>query len=584
MGIRMQAFIRRRLFGFVGQLLFVSFTAFCFDATLPYARAQSSAVEITFDNNANTVPLSKVFSPNIDLSGRGFHRNIAWPQGMSAPEVLDFWQKDISFSGMYRVQFNMWEIHELARQKEAQEALLAQYESVIKRINDDGGVALVCLFGTPAGLGKVLDRRSPPFDEKAFKEFLKTYIRRLSCEKHFTVWYELWSAPDLDAFYVGRTQEYLLMYRALAKAVQELEAEYKIRIPIGGPGTSWWFQKIDGNTVITPERSLIYELIRTSYHYRLPLDFISWHAYSTDPKVELDTTLYRKSSVALIRDWLMYFHFNRATPLIVDEWNFDSGFNVLTERAERSHIAASYIPSRLKRMAEAGLDYAVYYSLEDFKANADGVVQNVGVFTFDPRLGPYQGAPKATYNVFRMLHMLFPAKVVFPTKNQDEFLQYVVTKKGGESAILIANYVDPDMAGNFLSRSIATLADGSRRILVNLIRSRKVTQIMSGELSIGQVRPLSRSVRRLLTKAVILHQQAKRFLQEERLVTITIRNVHDTLRMKRYVVDDSCAAGCNFVPVEEEDVPAQPIYQKKILVKPYSVQLLMFNKKVALEQ
>lgn len=584
MKIQVRVVCLRRLFEFLSCALCAAFIFNCLYITLPRACAQSNAVEIAFDNNANTIPSPKIFSPNIDLSGRGFHRDVSWPQGMAAPEVLDFWQKDIGFSGMCRVQFNMWEIHELSRQQQAQDALMVHYESVIKRINDNGGIALVCLFGTPAGLGKVLDRRSPPFDEKAFKELLKVYIRRLSCERRFTVWYELWSAPDLDNFFVGRTQEYLLMYRALAKAVKELEEEYKINIPIGGPGTSWWFQKIDGNTVITPERSLIYELIRTSYHYRLPLDFISWHAYSTDPKVELDTTLYRKSSVSLIRDWLTYFHFNRATPLIIDEWNFDSGFNVLAERAEHSYITASYIPSRLKRMFEAGVDYAVYYSLEDFQSNADGVVQNVGVFSFDSGLGAYKGVPKATYNVFRMLSMFLPGKVAFPAKNQDEFLQYLVTKKGGESAVLIANYIDPDIANNFLSRSIATLSDGSRRILVNLIRSRKVNQIMKGELTIKQVRPLSRSVRRLLGKAVVLHEQSKRFLQEDRLVTITIRNIHDTLVMKRYVVDNSCAAGCNFVPIEEEEVIPQPIYQKKLAVKPYSVQLIVFQKKLAAEQ
>ncbi|HNX80780.1 MAG TPA: hypothetical protein PKL77_01360 [Candidatus Omnitrophota bacterium] len=555
----------------------------CFSAFFFHAYAQSDTIEIAFDNNANTVPLPKIFSPNIDLSGRGFHQNVSWPQGMAAPEVLDFWQKDVGFSGMFRVQFNMWEIHELARQSKTQEALMAHYEEEIKRINDNGGIALVSIFGTPAGLGKVLDRRSPPFDEKAFKELLKVYIRRLSCEKRFTVWYELWSAPDLDNFFVGRTQEYLVMYRAFAKAVQELEDDYKIHIPIGGPSTSWWFQKIDGNTVITPERSLIYELIRTSYHYRLPLDFITWHAYSTDPKVELDTTLYHKSSVALIRDWLTYFHFDRATPVIIDEWNFDSGLNVLAERAERSYVTASYIPSRLKRMSEAGVDYAVYYALEDFQANADGVVQNVGVFSFDPALSAYKGAPKATYNVFRMLGMLLGGKVVFPARNQEEFLQYLVTKKGEESAVLIANYIDPDIVNNYLSRSIATLSEGSRRILVNLIRSRTMTQIMKRELTIQQVRPLSRSVRNLLIRALALHDQAQRYMQEDRAVTITIRNIHDTLSMKRYVVDSSCAAGCNFVPLEEEDVAPQAIYKKEFLVKPYSVQLLVFQKKSVAE-
>ena len=46
-------------------------------------------LELTLDVTSNTIPLPKIFKPNIDLSGRGFHREVTWPQGMAAGEVLD---------------------------------------------------------------------------------------------------------------------------------------------------------------------------------------------------------------------------------------------------------------------------------------------------------------------------------------------------------------------------------------------------------------------------------------------------------------------------------------------------------------
>ena len=64
----------------------------------------------------------------------------------------------------------------------------------------------------------------------------------------------------------------------VAEAVKELEQETKVNIPLGGPSASWWFQAFEGNNIVTAERSLLYELIAYCFHYRLPLDFVSWHA------------------------------------------------------------------------------------------------------------------------------------------------------------------------------------------------------------------------------------------------------------------------------------------------------------------
>ncbi|MDD5596074.1 MAG: hypothetical protein PHY94_07535, partial [Candidatus Omnitrophica bacterium] len=75
-----------------------------------YASAQENDLEYNLDVNSETVALPKIFHPNIDLSGRGFSRQSIWPQELAAPEVLDTWQKDIGFSGLFRLQYNLWEI------------------------------------------------------------------------------------------------------------------------------------------------------------------------------------------------------------------------------------------------------------------------------------------------------------------------------------------------------------------------------------------------------------------------------------------------------------------------------------------
>ncbi|MBU4346054.1 MAG: hypothetical protein KKH29_01840, partial [Candidatus Omnitrophica bacterium] len=64
--------------------------------------AQDTDLEFTLDVTSSTIPLPKIFRPYIDLSGRGYHHQLNWPQVLAAGEVLDIWQKEIGFSGMYR--------------------------------------------------------------------------------------------------------------------------------------------------------------------------------------------------------------------------------------------------------------------------------------------------------------------------------------------------------------------------------------------------------------------------------------------------------------------------------------------------
>ncbi|MFA5144885.1 MAG: hypothetical protein WC723_02635 [Candidatus Omnitrophota bacterium] len=542
---------------------------------------QSDELEFILDAASNTIPLPRIFKPGIDLSGRGFHRDTAWPQTMASKEALDNWQKDIGFGGMYRLQYSLWEISQLDKDKDSQKKLLDNYESIIKNITNAGGVVILDIFGTPANLGKVLDKKSPPKDLKAFKELVKRTIRYLSCDKRYNIWYEVWSAPDIDDFFLGRKQEYLHLYRAVAEGVNELKSETKIHIPIGGPSVSWWFQNLDGNTIITPERSLIYELIKFCYHYNLPLDFISWHGYSTDPGVEKGSTIYNKAVATLIRDWLTYFSFDRNTPLIVDEWNFDRDANVLAARGEQSFICASYIPSRIKGMQEAGINYQLYFSLEDFQNNKEGVVRNTGIFSFDPGYSAYKGGPKPIYNVFKMLSRL--GNSLFMSKLNDEFIGVIATKDSDRVVMIVFNYIDPDIVANFLTRNIADLNASEAKALLNVINSRQLEKILLHQLDVSTLRATNK-VKTLLTKARELNDTAKKFESSARNINIKIKNLKGDYLYQRYVIDSSCGFNCEFAPAQQKELSAADIQQEVLSLKPYSVHMIVLEKKPAVPE
>ncbi|MCX5703305.1 MAG: hypothetical protein NT066_02270 [Candidatus Omnitrophica bacterium] len=558
------------VFSFSFALLALSFALDC------YAQ-QTDEIEFTLDTASNTIPLPKIFKPAIDLSGRGFHRDNSWPQTIAAKEVLDTWQKDIGFNGFYRLQYNLWEINQLSKDKEAQNKLISNYESIIKNINDAGGIVILDIFGTPAGLGKVLDKKSPPWDLKAFKALAKGVIRDLSCNKRYNIWYEVWNAPDLEDFFLGREQDYLNLYRAVAEGVNELRLETKIHIPLGGPSVSWWFNNLQGNTIVTPEGSLIYELIKFCYHYHLPLDFITWHGFSTSPAAEKENTIYKKSATSLIRDWLTYFNFDRDIPFIVDEWNYDRDANVLAERGESSFISASYIPSRIKNMYEAGIDYQIYYCLEDFQHNKEGVVRNVGAFTFDAEYPEYKGRAKAVYNIFRMLGSL--GSEMFLSKLNDEFVGAIATKTEDAIVILVYNYIDPDIVTGYLSKNISSLNGAERKILLNIIKSQRLEKIMLGQLNISGVRGLTKKIKNILKKAQELNDSAKKLSSTARNIRVGIKNLKENYLYERYTIDSSCSMDCEFAPLEIKEVNAIELYQETLILAPYSVNMIVLKKK-----
>jgi len=554
---------------------FILAVSFQFLTVSCFAR-QNKDLEFSLDVNSRTSALPAVYRPNIDLSGRGFYRDATWPQQLAAKEVLDTWKREIGFNGIYRLQYNLWEIRQFAKNRDLQNSLLRNYESIIKEITDAGGAVILDIFGMPAGLGRVLDKRSYPKQLKAFKALVKQHIRRLSCQKRYNIWYEVWNSPDLDNFFLGRTQEYLILYRQVAEAVKELEAEYKIHIPVGGPGISWWFQNSNGNAVTSPEHSLIYALIRYCYRNRLPLDFITWHGFSSDPRTEQQMTIYKKPSVKLIREWLSYFRFAKDTHLIIDEWNYDDGVNFAQERDWKSYIAASYIPARLKSMHEAGLDYQLYFSLEDFQNNKEGVTRNTGIFWFDPASFGYEGGPKSIYKVFKMLSLLGKDRYDSSDKLKDEFVGLIATREEDEICLLIYNYVDPELAINYISRNIGSMRGAYRKSFMNLVKNAQLDKIMQGELDIDRLR-LHKKTKSILRELKELNDQAERFKSSVRNLKLEIENLQGNYLYQKYTLDLSCSRDCPFSPVEEQKISLSGLYQETLSLSPYSVNLIVLK-------
>ena len=562
--------------------------AFILTALFLFTGRQSSAqeekkepfqqTEFSLDIAGQVTPRPKIFSPSIDLSGRGGNANTARPQVLADDETVKKWEEEIGFSGYYRLQLNLWEADQLRGNKEEADQALLSYHSIINRVCSSGGTVIVSFFGTPAGMGKVLDKRSQLLNPKEFKARVKFYIREFRNDK---VLFEVWSAPDMDDFFLGSTQDYLVLYRSVAEAVKEVENEDKVKIRLGGPGTSWWYQNPEGNTVADPEKSLIYELIRYCSRYALPLNFITWHAYSTDPLAEQYNTAYNKLPMELIREWLNYFNLNTETPLIIDEWNYDNGLNLPLERSEKGNIAASYIPARLKGMQACGVDGQVYYCLEDFHSNKERVTRNVGAFWFDSRNGQYKGGPKAAYNVFRMLRELGPDFYSVPSSSGKSDVGILAGKAGARVNVLVYNYVNPEAARDLISRNIGGLSAAEIKLLLRMIKDGVYARLLSKQADIQSLRGVSKRLRSLLADAVARNDDVEKKKAGSQSVKITLKNINGDYLARKYVSDSSCVKDCVFSAAQEKTINCSGVWEETMVLPAYSVVLFTFEPKPA---
>jgi hypothetical protein len=564
---------------FNGVFLFLFFSLF-FSRATSFAQI-TEELEFNLDLNSPVVSLPKIYKPSVDLSGRGKRHDLTLPQTLAASDALATWQADLGFRNFYRIQYNLWEIQQRVDDPDSYQKLLNNYEEIIKKISDSGGTVILDLFGTPDGLGAVLDKNSAPHNLKAYKELVKNTIRKFSCDKKYNIWYEVWNAPDLGDFFLGGRAEYFNLYRIIGEAVNELRQETKIQIPLGGPSVSAWFRNIEPNNILLPEGSLIYELIKYCYSYRLPLDFISWHAYSSDLAEEKQDTIYNKPFVELIREWLTYFKFNRNIPLLVDEWSFDGSANILAERGKNAYISASYIPGRLKNMYEAGIDYQTYFCLEDFGDNQSGEIRNLGIFSFNPARPENRGYAKVNYNLWRMLDLL--GQDLFTAKFNDEFVGIIATKSTDYLALLIYNYIDPQAAMNYISHNIVYLSSLEQKAILGIIKSDRMKKIIDGKLDLATLR-LSVKTKNLLSRARELNSLANKFSTMNRKVKVSLKGLKDNYLLSSYVVDSNCSRNCEFKPSLEKDADFNQGYVETMELSPYSVQLLVFKKKPALPE
>jgi hypothetical protein len=147
--------------------------------------------------------------------------------------------------------------------------------------------------------------------------------------------------PDLGESggcpYRFRPESYVRYYRHTAAAILRADPDARI----GGPAVA---------SVRSP---ILPALLDACQQEKLPLDFISWHIYSSSPGQIRGTIDYARG--------LLKRHASLKPETMLDEWNMDLGNPPSDPRFQPCYVAET-----IWQMKEAGLDWSCYYHIRDY--------------------------------------------------------------------------------------------------------------------------------------------------------------------------------------------------------------------------
>jgi xylan 1,4-beta-xylosidase len=274
---------------------------------------------------------------------------------------------------------------------------------------------------------------TPPKDYEKWKAAIinltQHFSERYGIDEVKTWYFEVWNEPNLDGFWAGTQDEYFKLYKYSVEAIKSVNPNFKV----GGPATAG--------------AAWVPEMIAYCSANKLPLDFISTHAYGVN------------------QGFLDEFG-GSGTVLNKDKWSVSGDM-----WSSRRQIARSAMPNLELHYTEWSSSYTpadpihdsyheAAYILEKVK-QAGNAVNSMSYWTFTdifeeagPRFTPFhggfgllntQGIKKPAYYAFSMLNKLGTTELV----NTDSS-SWICKNKEGELQVLFWDftYTLPDSVNN----------------------------------------------------------------------------------------------------------------------------------------
>ena len=210
-----------------------------------------------------------------------------------------------------------------------------------------GAKPLMCICFKPAVLFPKTDQDVvEPADYKAWEKLIFNLVRHCRQRSGGGWYWEIANEPDIGEDggcpYRFQPASYVRYYQHTAAAI--LRADHTARV--GGPALAY------SRSPILPA------LLDFCSTHSVPLHFVSWHIYSSEPKAVRGTIDYVKR--------LLANYPSLQVETFLDEWNMDLMNPPLDPRYQPCYVAEV-----IWQMKDAGLDYSCYYHLRDWYVDYD---------------------------------------------------------------------------------------------------------------------------------------------------------------------------------------------------------------------
>ncbi|MBK8025249.1 MAG: hypothetical protein IPK19_28645 [Chloroflexi bacterium] len=253
----------------------------------------------------------------------------------------------------------------------------AELDRIVDSILAAGAQPLMTLSYTPSALAGTTVYAAP-IDLDAWAELVYQTVVYYNQMRGLDIRYwEVWNEPNNGAaFWQSSLDEYLNLYRVTALAVKRADPAALV----GGPGV---FYDAMRPAHFTPARAWVVALAEFAQQQRLPLDFVSWHLYSTRPADYAE-------SVALHRAWASAY--SPLPHLLLTEWNWSGASSPAMDDGR----TIAYVAAVVGTLADSPLEQAFFFEPIDGHSDPQG---GWGMIRAD-------GTTKPIYESFRLLSLL----------------------------------------------------------------------------------------------------------------------------------------------------------------------------------
>jgi xylan 1,4-beta-xylosidase len=269
---------------------------------------------------------------------------------------------------------------------------------------------------------------TPPRDYGQWAQFIHAFAEHLA--EHFgreevREWYfELWNEPNLDGFWKGTQEEFFKLYAETAKAIKKADPEFRV----GGPASA--------------RGEWVENFIKYCDTHDIPCDFISTHIYPDDEDffttdkdyvADFKGEDYVRKMVKMNYD--ITLKSRRTWPIYWTEYN--SSWRFCMEDREGANQAA-FICRMLHQVHDYVKSFAYWVVSDVYDEGGFPRTAFPGLFG----LINFNGLPKASFNAYRLLHMLGDQEVHVEGDGLDGRLNIWAAKTESEGHVL-AYYWQP---------------------------------------------------------------------------------------------------------------------------------------------